>query len=60
MAASTDRGVGRFSGRVAIVTGATSGIGAATALRLGTQGASLALADVDAQRLDDVVAHRVT
>ena len=27
MTASTDRGVGRFSGRVAIVTGAASGIG---------------------------------
>ena len=60
MTASTDRRVDRFSGRVAIVPGAAFGIGEATALRLGTDGASLALADVDAQRLDDVVAHMVT
>lgn len=45
----------RFQDRVAIVTGAASGIGEATARRLGTEGASLVLADLDAQRLDEVV-----
>lgn len=36
----------RFSHRIAIVTGAASGIGAATALRLAREGASVVLADV--------------
>ncbi len=46
----------RFEGRVAIVTGAASGIGEATARRLGSEGASLVLADIDAARLGDVAA----
>ena len=46
---------GRFVGRVAIVTGAASGIGAATARRLGTEGATVTLADRDVDRLGDVV-----
>ena len=37
---------GRFAGSVAIVTGAASGIGYATALRLGLEGCSVVLADV--------------
>jgi NAD(P)-dependent dehydrogenase (short-subunit alcohol dehydrogenase family) len=50
----------RFEGKVAIVTGAASGIGLATALRLGAEGASVVLADIDenvhavAQDLPDV------
>jgi meso-butanediol dehydrogenase/(S,S)-butanediol dehydrogenase/diacetyl reductase len=39
--------MGRFEGRVALLTGAASGIGRATAVRLGTEGASIFGADVD-------------
>ena len=41
---------GRFAGRVAIVTGAASGIGAATARALGAAGARVVVADVDRER----------
>jgi len=36
----------RFAGRVAVVTGAASGIGAATARRLAAEGAAVVLADI--------------
>ncbi|GHJ42419.1 SDR family NAD(P)-dependent oxidoreductase [Streptomyces sp. TS71-3] len=44
----------RFSGRVAVVTGAASGIGAATAQRLAEEGAAVVLADVAADRGEQV------
>ena len=47
---------GELSGRVALVTGATSGIGRATALRFAEAGASLALVGRDREALDEVVA----
>jgi NAD(P)-dependent dehydrogenase (short-subunit alcohol dehydrogenase family) len=37
----------RFAGKVAVVTGAASGIGRATAVRLGTDGAAVVVSDVD-------------
>jgi NAD(P)-dependent dehydrogenase (short-subunit alcohol dehydrogenase family) len=47
---------GRFQGRTAIVTGAGSGIGRATALRLAREGAKVVAADISGERLDELVA----
>ncbi len=48
----------RIEGRVAVVTGAASGIGRATALRLAERGCALALADIDRTGLDET-AHQL-
>jgi NAD(P)-dependent dehydrogenase (short-subunit alcohol dehydrogenase family) len=45
----------RFAGKGALVTGAASGIGAASAARLAQEGAAVALVDVDAPGLGCVV-----
>ncbi len=44
----------RFEGRTAIVTGAGSGIGKATAMRLAREGARVIASDVSAERLDEL------
>jgi NAD(P)-dependent dehydrogenase (short-subunit alcohol dehydrogenase family) len=46
----------RLSGKVAVITGAASGIGFALSRRLGREGALIAAADVDAAALDAAVA----
>jgi 3-oxoacyl-[acyl-carrier protein] reductase len=48
--------MGRLEGRVAFVTGAGRGIGAATALRMAEEGARVVLADIDAEGCRQVVA----
>ena len=45
--------MGRFSDRVVIVTGSASGIGLATALRFGREGAGVGIVDRDPARVDD-------
>jgi NAD(P)-dependent dehydrogenase (short-subunit alcohol dehydrogenase family) len=46
----------RFAGQTIIVTGAGSGIGRATALRLLAEGARVVASDVSAERLDELTA----
>lgn len=47
---------GRLAGKVAIITGAASGIGAASARLFAAEGAALALADVKGERVPALVA----
>ena len=45
----------RFEGKVAVVTGAATGIGGATAVAFGAEGASVVLSDVNESALDERV-----
>jgi NAD(P)-dependent dehydrogenase (short-subunit alcohol dehydrogenase family) len=45
----------RFQNKVAIITGAASGIGLATAQRLGSEGALVVIADLDQSKIDGAV-----
>ncbi|MEO5993640.1 MAG: SDR family NAD(P)-dependent oxidoreductase [Arthrobacter sp.] len=47
---------GRFEGKTVIVTGAGSGIGQATALRIGREGGRVVAADISTERLDALLA----
>jgi 3-oxoacyl-[acyl-carrier protein] reductase len=47
--------VSRFEGRVAVITGAAQGIGAATATLMASQGASVVVADLTAERAGGTV-----
>jgi len=46
-----------FAGRLAVVTGAGSGIGRALAYRLAATGARLAISDIDQRGLDETASH---
>ena len=48
---------GPFSGQVALVTGASRGIGAATALALAETGAHVVLTARDAKALEEIEEH---
>jgi 3-oxoacyl-[acyl-carrier protein] reductase len=48
--------MGKFDGKVSIVTGAAGGIGEAYARRLASEGASVVIADIDGDRADKVAA----
>jgi NAD(P)-dependent dehydrogenase (short-subunit alcohol dehydrogenase family) len=56
MSTSTDTAPGRFAGKTAIVTGAGSGIGQGTAMRLAHEGATVVTADLSDTRLEELTA----
>lgn len=51
----TEPGTGRLAGKVALITGAGSGIGRATATRFAAEGATLVLNDLRGDRLEQTI-----
>lgn len=47
--------MGRFDGKVVVITGAAGGIGKATAKKLAEQGAKLALVDLNLEAVEQVI-----
>jgi NAD(P)-dependent dehydrogenase (short-subunit alcohol dehydrogenase family) len=47
--------MGRLEGKVAVITGAASGMGRATALRFATEGAAIVVADLNSQGAESVI-----
>ena len=54
MSEALPAGRGRLSNKVAVVTGASNGIGRATALLFAAEGAQVVVTDIDAVRLEEV------
>jgi NAD(P)-dependent dehydrogenase (short-subunit alcohol dehydrogenase family) len=54
MSESVKAGLGRLKGRAAVITGASNGIGRATALLFAAEGARLVINDLDADRLESL------
>ncbi|NPD67758.1 SDR family oxidoreductase [Lichenicola cladoniae] len=54
MTAELPRGLGRMKDKVAVITGASNGIGRATALLFAAEGARLVINDIDAPRLEEL------
>jgi meso-butanediol dehydrogenase / (S,S)-butanediol dehydrogenase / diacetyl reductase len=50
--------MGRFDGKVALITGAASGIGQAITVRLSAEGASALAADIDRAGLAETASKR--
>ena len=50
-----DNGRMRFTGQVALVVGGAQGIGKAIAMRLGREGAHVAIADIDCPMMETTV-----
>jgi len=48
--------MGRFDGKVALLSGASSGIGRATTLRLASEGATVFAVDIDGAGLEETAA----
>ncbi len=53
-AEKVEPGLGRLKGKSAVITGASNGIGRATALLFAAEGAKLVMNDIDAARLDEL------
>ncbi len=48
--------MGKLEGKVAVITGAASGMGRATAIRFAREGAAVVVADLNSQAVEETVA----